>query len=90
MAQILIRVKATKNIALARKGGDMAAEQKAIDKRRTTLFRIIVFVANILTYGQSTGLNKWLGFKLHDGHLGMMGIVASIAGGRDMWVKCGI
>jgi hypothetical protein len=43
---------------------------------------------DLLTYGQSAGfLKKALGFELHDGQVGVAGMVASVAGSRKQYVK---
>ena len=50
--------------------------------------KALKLVCDLLTYAQASGLARALsGRELHDGHVGLLGLVSAVAGSRTCWRK---
>ena len=51
--------------------------------------KVLKLACDLLTYGQASGLaNAVFGRELHDGHVGLLGVISAVVGSRSCWRTC--
>ena len=66
-----------------------AETEKLQLKQSDRQVKAVKLLCDLLTYGQASGLAKVvLGRELHDGHVGLLGVISAVVGSRSCWRTC--